>query len=139
MEKSSWPLVTSELSLFQRLYILSSMCTNPLTWCSTHKGQFLNVSFLAKLFFKILRSQIELERVFSLVRVLTIVKHYLQMENLDQIIIVVKNWFDDMCLNCTPNVNLKDYMEAKVVLVKEEYQLIKKLNTSKNCKLTMIK
>jgi len=83
MEKSSWALVTSELSLLQRLSILSSMCTNSLTWCPTHKGQFLNVSFFVKQIFKILRSQIELERIFSLVRVLTILKHYLQMENLD--------------------------------------------------------
>ncbi len=109
------------------------------TWCLTHKGQFLNVSFLAKQFFKIFKSQIELERVFSLVRVLTILKHYIQMKNLDQIIIVVKNWFDDLYLNHTPSVNLKDYMEAKVVLVEENYQLIKKLNTLRNCKLTMIK
>jgi len=48
---------------------------------------------------------------------------------------VVKNWFDDLCLNCTPNVDLKDYMKVEVVLVEENYQLIKKLNTSKNCKL----
>jgi hypothetical protein len=51
MEESSWALVISELSLFQKLYIPSSMCANPLTWCSTHKGSFCNVSFLAKQIF----------------------------------------------------------------------------------------
>ncbi len=81
----------------------------------------------------------ELERVFSLVRVLTIIKYYLQVKNFDQIIIVIKNWLVDLCLNGTPNVDLKDYMKAKVVLVKENYQLIKKLNTSKTYKLTRIK
>jgi len=44
---------------------------------------------------------------------------------------MVKNWFDDFCLNCTPNVNLKDNMKAKLVSVEENYQLIKKLNTLK--------
>jgi hypothetical protein len=81
----------------------------------------------------------ELERVFGLVRVLAIKKHYLQVEIFDQIIIMVKNWFVDLRLNCTPNVDLKDYMKAKVVLVEENYQLIKKLNTLKNCKFTGIR
>jgi hypothetical protein len=48
---------------------------------------------------------------------------------------VVKNWFDDLRLNCTPNVDLKDYMKVEVVLVEEIFQLIKKLNTFKKCKL----
>jgi hypothetical protein len=52
---------------------------------------------------------------------------------------MVKHWFDDLRLNCTPNVDLKDYMKVVVVLVKENYQLIKKLNTSKNCKLIGIR
>jgi hypothetical protein len=50
----------------------------------------------------------ELERVFSFVRVLTIIKYYLQVEIFDQIIIVIKNWFVDLCLNGTPNVDLKE-------------------------------
>lgn len=43
----------------------------------------------------------------------------LQMENLDQIIIVVENWINDLHLNCTPNIDLSDYM--KVILAKENY------------------
>ncbi len=30
MEESSWALVIGELALFQRLFILLSMCANPL-------------------------------------------------------------------------------------------------------------
>ncbi len=52
---------------------------------------------------------------------MTILKHYLQVKILDQIIIVIKNWFDDLALNCTPNIDLKDYMKVEVVLVKENY------------------
>jgi hypothetical protein len=30
-------------------------------------------------------------------------------------------------LNCTPNVDLKDYMKAEIVLAKKNYQLDKKV------------
>jgi len=35
--------------------------------------------------------------------------------------IVVKNWPNDSCLNCTPNVDIKDYMKANAILAKENY------------------
>jgi hypothetical protein len=44
MEKNSHALVVGELSLFQGLFIPSSMCVNLLTWWQNHEGQFLNVS-----------------------------------------------------------------------------------------------
>jgi hypothetical protein len=66
---------------------------------------------------EILGSQIEIKWVFSLVRVLTTSKHCrLQMENMDQIIIVMKNWFDDMYFNCKLNLNLKQYLKKKNIL-----------------------
>lgn len=39
---------------------------------------------------------------------------------------VVKKWAYDPCLNCTPNVDLKDYTKIKYVLVKKNYELIEK-------------
>ncbi len=48
MEESSWALVIGKLALFQRLFILLSMCANPLNLWQTHKGQFLNVGFFVK-------------------------------------------------------------------------------------------
>ncbi len=48
------------------------------------------------------------------------------MKKLDRIIIVVKNWLNDSCLNCTPNVHVKVY-EANAILAKENYQLINKV------------
>jgi hypothetical protein len=53
-----------------------------------HESQFLNVDFLAKQFFGILRSQMKIEWVFSLVGLLTTP---FQVENMDWFIIVVKN------------------------------------------------
>jgi hypothetical protein len=66
------------------------MCVDPLVWWQTHEAQFPNVNFLAKQIFGILGSQIEIKRVFNLVKVLIALRCcHLQMENLDHIIIVV--------------------------------------------------
>jgi hypothetical protein len=55
MEKCSWALIISELSFFQRLSILPSMCANSFAWWQNHEGQFSNVNFLAKRIFGILK------------------------------------------------------------------------------------
>ncbi len=40
--------------------------------------------------------------------------------------LVVKKWVDDLQLNCTPIIALKDYMKVEYSLNKENYNLIKK-------------
>jgi hypothetical protein len=78
--------------LFKRLSIFSTTCANPLTWWCMHEAQFLNVGFLAKQIFGILGSQIKIKWVFIFVGVLTTLRrYYLQMDNLDCIITIVKN------------------------------------------------
>jgi hypothetical protein len=102
------------------------MCVNPIVWWKTHEGQFSNVGFLAKQVFGILGFQIEIEKVLSLIGILKTLKCcHLQVQNFDQIITIINNWFDDPCQNCTPNANLKDYLKVKVILVEEDYELIK--------------
>ncbi len=104
------------------------MYVNPIIWWKTHKGQFSNVGFLAKRVFGIVRSQIEIEKMFSLIGVLTTLKSCrLQVQNLDQIITIINNWPDDPCQNCTPNANLKNYLKVEVILVEEDYGLIKEV------------
>lgn len=49
------------------------------------------------------------------------------MKNLDRIIIVIKNWPDDPCLDCTSNINLKEYIKVEVILAKKNYELIEKI------------
>jgi hypothetical protein len=44
---------------------------------------------------------------------------------------MVKTWSYDPHLNCTPNIDLKDYMEIKVVLAKENYGLIENFDILK--------
>jgi hypothetical protein len=101
------------------------MCTNPLAWWRTHNGQFSNVAILAKQMLGIPGFQGEIERVFSLASVLKTLRCCrLQVENLDRTIIVMKNWSDDPCLNCTTNSNFKDYVKSEVALVEENSEFI---------------
>ncbi len=111
--------------MFKRHHVLPYVCVDPLAWWHIHESHFLNMGFLVKQILGIMGSQIETKCVFSLANVLTTLKHcHLQVENMDQIIIVVKNWPSGPCHNCKPNVDLKEYC-------KEETSL-------NNCKLTMI-
>jgi hypothetical protein len=52
----------------------------------------------------------------------------LQVENLDLIITIVKNWFNDPCLNHTRHMDLIDFMEVENLLAKENYDLVKEFN-----------
>jgi hypothetical protein len=78
------------------------MCVDPFAWWQTHKSYFLKVVFLAKQIFGILGHQSKMKRNFNVVGVLTTLTLWhccLQIQNLDEIIIVVKNWLDNFCLN----------------------------------------
>jgi hypothetical protein len=71
------------------------MCKFSFQWQS-NEDQFPNVVFLTKHILGIPRSQIKTKCVLNLVGVLIALQHYrLQVENLDQIIMVVKNWPND--------------------------------------------
>jgi hypothetical protein len=89
--KSSHVLFIGELYLSRRLSILPSTFVGPFAQWQTHKSQFLNVSFLAKPILGILASQFEIECIFSfVVALMTLLHYYLQVENLDMIIMVMK-------------------------------------------------
>ncbi len=115
MEESSRASVTKELVLFWRLAIPPPMCADPFAWLKTHEGQFLDVSFFVQQVFGSLRFQIEIERVLNLLGVLIALRCYrLQVQNLDRIITIIKNWHDDPHLNCTLHVDLNDYLKAEI-------------------------
>ncbi len=60
---------------------------------------------------------------------LTILKHCrLQVEIMEHIIVVVKNWPNDPCANCKPNSNFKQYLNKKESLAKENYNSIEEHN-----------
>jgi hypothetical protein len=92
IEESFQALVIKKLFLFMKLSIPSFACVDPLAWWCIHETQFLNVGFLVKKILEISSSQIEIERLFNFVGVLTTLKHFfLQVKNMDHIIFVVKN------------------------------------------------
>ncbi len=69
--------------------------------------------------------KIKIERVFSLASLLIALRHYcLHVENMDRIIIMVKNWPDDPCHNYKPNVDLKENLKNEDCLIKENYDLL---------------
>ncbi len=116
MEELSHALVVGELSLFRRLSISPTTCVDPLAWWWIHEIPLPNVSFLGKQILGILGSQIENKRVFNLVGVLTTLRCYrLQEDNFDRIIIMVKNWLDNLHLNCSQHEDLIDFLKVESI------------------------
>jgi hypothetical protein len=77
----------------------------------------------------ILGSQIKIECVFSLASVLTTLRHYrLQVDNLDQIITVVRNWLDNPRLDYSQHKDLTNVLKVESSLAKYNYDLIKESN-----------
>lgn len=48
---------------------------------------------------------------------------------------MAKNQTKDLCLNYTPNANLKDHIKVEVVLVEENYELIEEVKYFKKLKV----
>ncbi len=119
--------------MFKRLLVLHATCNDPLAWWHINEGQFPNVTFLIKQILSILGSQIGREGMFNFARVLTSLWHCcLQVENLDWIITIVKNWPNDPCLNCKKKMNMKEYMKVEVSLADDNYDLIEERNISRS-------
>jgi hypothetical protein len=83
------------------------------------------VAFLAKQILGKPKSQIEIERMLNLARVMTSLWCcYLHAENLNHNIIIVKNWPNDLCFNCKKKVDMKEYMKMESSLAENNYDLI---------------
>lgn len=113
-----------------RLPILQATCNDPLAWWCINEGQFPNITFLAKQILGKHVSQIERESVFNLMGVITSLQCCcLQAKNLNHNITIVKNWPNDLCLNCKKKVDMKEYMKVKVSLANKNYDLIEEVDT----------
>ncbi len=94
-----------------------------------HENQFPNVSFLVKQILKIPKPHIEIECVFSLTGVLTILRCCkLQVDNLDQIIAMLKNQPHNPHLNCSRYNDLTYYLKVESSLAEDNYDLIQESN-----------
>ncbi len=94
-----------------------------------------NVGFFAKQFMGILKSQIEIKKMFNMFSVLATMWHCcLQVENFAWIINMVKI-SQDLHLNYITCVDFKDYIIIKVVLVKKNNELIEEAKYFKDLKV----
>ena len=92
---------------------------NPLHWWKAHESQFPTVAFLARQVLGIVGSQIETERVFSIAGVLTALRRCrLGSKNLDQLVLLVKNWLDDPREGCAAKT-LDDFGDEEAKLIEQ--------------------
>jgi hypothetical protein len=80
------------------------------------------VGFSARQILGVVECQIETERIFSLVGKLTNLRGcHLQIENLEKLIFVNKNWLDDAIIGCKSPSTLVEFLE-KAVNLEEEFE-----------------
>jgi len=85
------------------------------------------VDFYVGQILRIVGSQIEIEKIFCLVRILTSFRRCcLQPKNLDKLIFVNKNWFNDPRIGCKSPSSLIELIETNVILKEEleEFEII---------------
>lgn len=86
----------AELSLFRRLHIDPKDCENPLAWWKDREVQFPNVGFLARQILGIVGTQVETERIFSVVGLITDARRrHIGPENLNKLVLIRENWPED--------------------------------------------
>ncbi len=74
--------------------------------------------------------------MFNLASMLIALKCYkLPMNNLNQIIIMVKNWLDDPYLNCSQHKDLTNFLKVEFSLAEDTYDLIEESNYFKQLEL----
>lgn len=97
----------AELSLFRRLHIDPKDCENPLAWWKDHEVQFPNVGFLARQILGIVGTQVETERIFSVVGLITAARRrHIGPDNLNKLVLIRENWPED------PRVGRKRALES---------------------------
>ncbi len=84
------------------------------------------VDFYVGQILRIVGSQIEIEKIFSLVRILIGFKRCLQPKKLDKLIIVNKNWFNDPRIDCNSPSSLVELIETNVISKEqlEEFEIV---------------
>lgn len=75
---------------------------SPFTWCAEHEQQFPNIKHLVQQVMGIVGSQFKIEFFLYMVSIITSLKCcWLGIENLDKLVLIKKNWLDDLRFGCT--------------------------------------
>jgi hypothetical protein len=91
------------------------------------ESMFPMVDFYVGQTLRIVGFQIEIEKIFSLVRILTSFRRCcLQPKKLDKLIFVNKNWFNDPRIGCKSPSSLVELIETDVLLKEEleEFEIV---------------
>jgi hypothetical protein len=92
--------------IFHRYQVHAKDIKCPLEWWRKYETMFPTVAFLERT----IGSQIEMERIFSLARILTNLKNCcLQSNNLKFLIFVSKSWPNDATMGCKTPIKLIDF------------------------------
>ncbi len=92
----------------------------PLQWWEKHGSMFPIITFCVGQILGMVGSQIEIEIIFSLPRILTSLRTcHLQLENFDKLIFVNKIWPTDPRIGCKPPSSLVDFIESDFNLRKK--------------------
>ncbi len=113
-------LVNKILLIFKcyQVYVKDIKC--PLQWWKKHENMFLTFGFCARQILRIVGSQIETKRIFSLVGILINLRRYcLQLKNLNKLIFVNKNWPNDPKIGCKSSFSLVDLIKTNLNLEEE--------------------
>jgi len=95
------------LLVFQCYQVDVNKIKHPLQWWEKHEAMFPTIGFLVHQILKIVGFQIETKRIFSLVGILFNLRRYrIQLENLEKLIFVNKNWPNDYRVGCKSPSNL---------------------------------
>jgi hypothetical protein len=113
-------IITRELLDFTRFHVDVKDIKNPPQWWEKHEYKFHVIGFLVKQILRIIGSQIETKRIFSLIGILTCLRRYqLQSEILDQLTFINQNWPNDPRVGC--------YMPSTLVEFIEKNEIVKEL------------
>jgi hypothetical protein len=113
-------VVNKELLMFRRFQMDVKDIKCLLEWWAKHEFLFPTMTFIVCQILGIVGFQIETERIFSLVGILTNLKRcHVQLDNLNKIIFVSKNWPSDLRVGCSSPSSLIELIEADLVLAEE--------------------
>jgi hypothetical protein len=120
MNEPTMELVNKELLIFKRYQVDVKNIKCPLQWWEKYENMFHVVGFCAKQILGIIGFQIEKERIFSLVGILTSFRRcHLQSKKLNKLIFVNKNWPNDSKIGSKSLSSLVDFIENDFNLEEE--------------------
>ncbi len=76
-------------------------------------------------------SQIEIERIFNMVGVITSLRHcWLGIKNLDKFVFIMKNWLDDPKFGCATSLpnSIEEYLKIENDMISKNEDFIVNFN-----------